>query len=110
MVGPEARLVDPEGPLVGRPGARQIAQVLQHIPQVVDVDCDLGVVRAESGLGKLKCSRVAGSGSLELGTGFEIPGGLVEQPPRVFEVSGRPFGVAGGCKSMGQQCARRRPG
>ena len=50
MVGPEARLVDPERPLEGRPGARQIAQGLQHIAQVVDPDGDVGVVGPEARL------------------------------------------------------------
>jgi hypothetical protein len=48
VVRTEASLVDPERPLVGRPGSRQIAQVFQHRAQVVDADGDIGVAGAEA--------------------------------------------------------------
>ena len=110
VVGPEARLVDPERPLVGRPGARQIAQVLQHGAQVVDVDRHFGVVRAQRLLGEREGSRVGGLGRVELGARLEVACRLVQEPARIFEVAGAVLGVAGRGERMGEQRARRCPG
>ena len=110
--GPKARLVDPERPLEGRPGARQIAQVPQHRAQVVDVDRDL-----RAGLGPRAASAersaarvVAVLGTLEFGTGSQVSCRLVQQPPRALEIFGALLGVTGGGEGVGEQSARRRPG
>ena len=40
--------IDRERPVQGRPGARQIAEVLWRQSQVVDVGRDLGMIRTEA--------------------------------------------------------------
>jgi hypothetical protein len=48
MVRRQEPLPDAQRPLQGRPRPRQLAQILQHSPQVVDADSDLGVLGTES--------------------------------------------------------------